>query len=147
MSFTKSLALLIGVLLISISCGDHHDKELWIREINTAMDKQVLDWNEGNIEAFMGSYMDSPELSFTTKNGITKGYDTVLERYMNSYPSTSAMGTLKFEILEFDFFNENHALVIGKWALENNEGNPNGYFSLIWKRTHHGWKIIHDHTS
>lgn len=116
-------------------------------EIRNAMTAQQDAWNSGDIEGFMSAYAESPELTFTTSEGVTKGFTTVLDRYMNAYPTKEKMGTLKFQLKVFDKLGEKSALVIGTWELSREPDNPKGYFTLIWKHTPEGWKIIHDHTS
>jgi ketosteroid isomerase-like protein len=111
------------------------------------MAEQERSWSNGDIEGFMKYYEKSDELSFASKNGLTKGYNTLLNRYKESYPGKQEMGELNFELLEHRNLGDEHVLVIGSWKLLNNQNNPSGYFSLVWKKTADGWKIIHDHTS
>ena len=59
------------------------------------------------------------------------------------------MGQLKFDIKSVDVFSSNHAMVFGRWELTRTaeEIKPNGLFTLIFKNTPAGWRIVHDHTS
>ena len=112
-----------------------------------AMDEQEKSWSEGSIEGFMKYYQNSDDISFASKNGLTRGYSTLLNRYKQSYPGKEEMGKLTFELIEHRSLGKDHMLVVGSWKLANNDNNPSGYFSLIWKHTSEGWRIIHDHTS
>jgi ketosteroid isomerase-like protein len=60
------------------------------------------------------------------------------------------MGKLTFSELEFRMLGPDHALVLGKFALERSAaagGNASGRYTLVLHKTVKGWKILHDHTS
>ncbi len=116
-------------------------------EIVRALKAQQDAWNKGSVESFMSFYHDNADLTFAGSNGITKGYQNVLNRYLANYNSPEKMGVLSFEILEFKALGDNAALVIGSWSLAREADNPGGYFTLIWQNIDGEWKIVHDHTS
>jgi ketosteroid isomerase-like protein len=118
-------------------------------DIRKVLDDQVLAWNRGDIPAFMTGYEDSPETTFVGKE-VTKGYAGVLERYKRSYPSKEKMGTLRFSDLEVRMLGTEHALVSGRFHLDRTKeagGEAAGIFTLTFRKTPAGWKIIVDHTS
>lgn len=119
-------------------------------DVRAVLDKQVAAWNRGDIELFMTTYLDSPSLTFTGRDGVTRGYRPVLERYRKRYATREAMGTLVFSEIEVRLLNDNAALVLGRFQLTRTQaggGNAEGRFSLVLQHTPQGWKIIHDHTS
>jgi uncharacterized protein (TIGR02246 family) len=119
-------------------------------DVRAVLDKQVESWNQGDIEKFMTTYIDSPELTFSGRDGVTRGYRPVLERYRKRYATREAMGTLKFSEIEVRMLGADAALVLGRFDLTRTQaggGNASGRFSLVLKRTPQGWRIIHDHTS
>jgi uncharacterized protein (TIGR02246 family) len=119
-------------------------------DIRAVLDKQAQAWNRGDIEAFMTTYLDSPQLTFMGKDSVTRGYRPVLERYRQRYASREAMGTLRFSELEVRLLGSDAALVLGKFQLTRTAaggGDASGRFSLVLRKTAAGWKIIHDHTS
>ncbi len=118
-----------------------------LTEIRSILDNQELAWNKGNITEFMKGYWNSDSLCFLTAKGLKKGYNTLLNHYLQKYPSRHEMGNLKFIILKIETLNAESAMVIGNWNLTNNENEYNGYFSLIFKKINGTWKIILDHTS
>lgn len=144
----KTSVFVFGIVLIFCSCSRvEYDEAASFAAIEAAMTEQERSWSNGDIEGFMKYYEKSDDLSFASKNGLTKGYNTLLNRYKESYPGKQEMGELNFELLEHRNLGGEHMLVIGSWKLLNNQNNPSGYFSLVWKKTAEGWKIIHDHTS
>lgn len=119
-------------------------------EVRAVLDKQVAAWNRGDIEEFMTTYLDSPSLTFTGRDGVTRGYRPVLERYRKRYATREAMGTLVFSEIEVRLLNDSAALVLGRFQLTRSQaggGDAAGRFTLVLQRNSQGWKIIHDHTT
>lgn len=119
-------------------------------EIRAVLDKQVAAWNGGDIEEFMTTYLDSPALTFSGRDGVTRGYRPVLERYRAKYATRQAMGVLRFSEIEIRLLGADAALVLGRFDLTREPaggGNASGRFTLVLERTPRGWKIVHDHTS
>jgi beta-aspartyl-peptidase (threonine type) len=56
------------------------------------------------------------------------------------------MGQLAFTEIQIEMLGPASALVRGRWRLKMNSGEPNGLFTLIFRRLPAGWKIVHDHT-
>ena len=131
------------LLLIMTSCSKNPSSQ---KEILTVMDMQEKAWSDGDIDAFMQGYWQSDSLMFVGKNGIQYGWQTTLDNYKKSYPDKAAMGKLEFEVIKLEV-NENTAYMLGKWSLIRKEDNPNGYFTLYWKKINDNWKITIDHTS
>ena len=118
-------------------------------EIEAVLGEQVAAWNRGDIETFMTGYDDTDTTSFIS-NTVIKGYNTLLERYRNTYGGDGEMGTLQFSDLDIRILSEQNALVIGRFELTRDPaggGDAQGIFSLVWALTDGRWKIIHDHTS
>jgi hypothetical protein len=117
------------------------------QQITEILDRQQQDWNEGNIRSFMKGYWESDSLMFVGKSGITYGYQNTLQRYLRTYPDRKAMGTLSFDLLEFQSLGVDRFLVIGKWTLDRENDVLEGYFSLIWRKIENQWRIVVDHSS
>jgi uncharacterized protein (TIGR02246 family) len=115
--------------------------------IKKVLHEQETAWNRGEVEAFLGGYRHSADLTFSGSNGVTRGWDGVLARYRKNYPDRAAMGQLDFSELEFRFLGPDTALVLGRWHLRREKEDVGGVFTLVWQRFPEGWKIIHDHTS
>jgi uncharacterized protein (TIGR02246 family) len=131
---------------LRMSAGaDSHDLDR--SAITQVLTTQQLNWNQGDVEAFLEGYWHSPELTFAGSNGIARGWDAVRARYQKNYADREAMGQLDFSALEFRFLGADAALVLGHWHLTRAKGDVGGVFSLVWQRFPEGWRIIHDHTS
>ncbi len=115
-------------------------------DIRAVMNKQAVDWNRGDIPAFMEGYWKSEQLTFVSSR-VTKGWQQTLDNYKKSYPDRSAMGVLKFSDLEITVVSKDAAVVLGSWSLKREKDNPGGKFTLIFRKFKEGWRIVHDHTS
>src|SRR5258707_13592364 len=63
--------------------------------IRAVLDKQVVDWNRGDIETFATGYKNSPDILFIGSK-ISRGYAQMLATYRNGYSTKEKMGTLSF---------------------------------------------------
>jgi len=138
----KTTIYLISLILI-MSCSNSHSEKDAILKV---MNQQEKNWSNGNIEGFMQGYWNSDSLMFIGKNGIKYGWQTTLDNYKKSYPDKNTMGKLEFEILNLEVNNKS-AYMLGKWSLIRKTDNPNGYFTLYWKKINEKWVITIDHTS
>ena len=116
-------------------------------ELRALLAAQAADWNRGDIDAFMRGYWKSEETTFAGASGISRGWQTVLERYHKNYPDRAAMGHLDFGEIEITPLANDAALIVGRWHLNRDAGPVGGIFTLVARRFPEGWKIIHDHTS
>jgi ketosteroid isomerase-like protein len=117
--------------------------------IRGLLDKQVVDWNRGDIESFATGYKNSPDILFMGSR-ISRGYDQMLNTYRKGYSTKEKMGTLSFTNLEVQPLDQQFATVTGNFHLERTEaggGNVDGYFLLVVEKTPAGWKIVRDSTT
>ena len=118
-----------------------------IAEIGAVMSAQVTAWNRGDVDGFMNGYARSGATEFMAGDKLTRGWQTVSDRYKKKYDSREKMGTLTFSELKITRLSDDSALVIGRWRLARKGDNPHGRFTLLFRRTLDGWRIVHDHTS
>jgi len=118
-----------------------------IKAIQAILHNQTAAWNKGDLVTFMAGYWNNDSLVFIGQSGPTYGYKNTLANYKKSYPDTSHMGKLNFDIVSIKPLSKNHFFVIGKWFLKRTVGDVNGIYTLVFKKTKTGWKIISDHSS
>jgi ketosteroid isomerase-like protein len=111
------------------------------------LDAQVVAWNRGDIDGFMEGYDRSPSTRFASGGTVTRGWDTVMERYKANYATAEKMGKLEFTDLEITVVSPTRALAFGRWKLTRATDSPNGLFTLLFEKTKAGWRIVADHTS
>jgi len=57
------------------------------------------------------------------------------------------MGRLTFSDIKIAPLSADAAIVLGRWQLVRQNDKPHGIFTLLFRRTPAGWRIVHDHTS
>lgn len=115
--------------------------------IRAVLNEQRDAWNRGDIEGYMDGYARSTETVFISGDSLTRGWQTVLDRYKKNYDSREKMGGLTFSEVEISVLSKDAAVVLGRWQLQRAKDQPHGRFTLLFRRTKAGWKIVHDHTS
>ena len=118
-----------------------------IAAVRAVLDAQAAAWNRGDLETYMDGYARSADTVFVSGDRVTRGWQTVLERYKKAYDSRDKMGVLTFSDVEITLLSKDAAIVLGRWHLQRSKDEPHGRFTLLFRKTKAGWKIVHDHTS
>ena len=152
----KSRWLLVSSLLFLFVPFAHFDasatekedsKSEVIAEIRAVLSTQQEAWNHGDIDGFMNGYARAETTVFVSSDEVTRGWQTVRDRYVQKYGDRAKMGTLTFSDLEIEQLGPDSAIALGRWELKRANDNPHGRFTLIFRHTPDGWRIVHDHTS
>src|ERR1051325_5430558 len=112
-------------------------------EIRAVMNSQVAAWNRGDIDAFMAGYARSDATEFISGDKITRGWQTVRDNYRKKYSSREKMGRLTFSEIRITTLASDAAIVLGRWRLDRKSDKPHGVFTLLFRRTPAGWRIVH----
>ena len=118
-----------------------------VAAVRAVIEAQQAAWNRGDVEGFMDGYAREDGTTFVSGDTLTRGWQTVLERYRRSYDSPAKMGTLTFSELEFKPLSPFYVMATGRWQLARDGDAPRGRFTLLFRRTAAGWRVVHDHTS
>ena len=116
-------------------------------EIRAVLAAQQASWNRGDIDGYMNGYARSNATVFVSGDTITRGWQTVRDHYKKKYAGAQAMGRLEFSDLEITPLGADIAVALGRWQLFRKGDHPHGRFTLLFRRTAEGWRIVHDHTS
>jgi len=139
--------LLSALLFFSCIRQTEIDESKIKQQVISVIQKSEQDWNGGSIESFMESYLRSDSLRFASGGSVNYGWQPVLERYKQRYQDKAAMGHLTFSELHITVISADAALVFGRYTLERENDEPTGLFTLLFRKTEDGWRIVHDHTS
>ena len=145
MSILRRISLLVlAATVFGASAGATADPTAEIGEILHAQQRA---WNRGDIDGFMSGYARSRSTIFVSEDTVTRGWQTVRNRYKKKYSDRDKMGTLAFSDVEVTPLGSSAAIVIGCWRLKRKIDQPHGRFTLVFRRLTEGWRIVHDHTS
>lgn len=136
-------------LLIAAPGWGKSDKEGSAEAVRAVLDRQVADWNRGDLDAFLAGYWNSPKVVFQSGGQRYDGWEAMRDRYRRRYQAEGrAMGRLAFSGLDVEPMGPEAVLARGRWQLTMPDGStPGGLFTVIFRKFPEGWKIVHDHTS
>jgi ketosteroid isomerase-like protein len=147
MNPTRLFSIAATLLTLAASSVRAADTTAIQSAVRAVLDQQVKDWNAGEIGKFMRGYDRSEKTRFASGGNITLGWQSVLERYQRTYSDKAAMGMLTFSDLDITVASEDTVLAFGRWHLKREKDEPSGLFTLLFRKTADGWRIVHDHTS
>lgn len=111
------------------------------------LEKQVAEWNAGNLAGFMETYAQGDNTRFASGGDVILGWQTVFDRYRRKYGDKETMGTLRMSDVDVKILGPDSAVAFGRWHLKRQSGDISGLYTLVLRKTAEGWKIVHDHTS
>jgi len=147
MNYKSLYSVLFIFLLAGMSSAQTTSDKKSIDAIRAVIEGQREAWNKGDIEGYMDGYDRSDKTVFVSGDTVTHGWQTVLDRYKKGYDTREKMGQLTFSDLEFTILSKDSAVVVGRWLLKRTNDEPHGRFTLIFKKTKQGWRIILDCTT
>jgi ketosteroid isomerase-like protein len=142
-----TLPVICHILMAAFACAAPEQASTSVAEIQSVLTAQQGAWNRGDIDAFMNGYARSASTVFVSQDEVSRGWETVRDRYRVKYSDRTKMGTLSFSEIEVTMLSPDAAVVLGRWRLKRINDEPHGRFTLIFKRLPEGWRIVHDHTS
>ena len=143
----RTSLLIISISVLAAGIVSAAMEENAAAEIRAVMSAQVAAWNRGDINGFMDGYARSNATEFVSGDKLTRGWQTVRDRYKRKYDIREKMGRLTFSELKITQLGHDAAIVLGRWRLDLKTDKPHGIFTLLFRRTPAGWRIVHDHTS
>ena len=143
----KKVHLAFALLALLAGCAAPRQSPGAADEIRAVIDSQARAWNDGDLARFMEAYDKSSRTRFASGGDVNVGFQTVFDRYRKRYGDRSAMGTLTFSDLDITVLAPDAAVVFGRYRLQREKDTPTGLFTLLFRKTGAGWRIVHDHTS
>ena len=143
----KRLLSAIGLLALLTGCASPRPSPDAASEIRAVIDAQARAWNAGDLARFMEAYDKSSRTRFASGGDVNLGFQTVFDHYRKRYGDRASMGALTFSDLDIAVLAPDAAVVFGRYRLQREKDTPTGLFTLLFRKTGEGWRIVHDHTS
>jgi ketosteroid isomerase-like protein len=140
------LSLVLGSACVSAVDSSENTEQL-MKDVRAVIEAQQAAWNRGDIEGYMDGYERSDTTTFISGDELTQGWQTVLDGYKRRYNSRDLMGTLTFSDLTIQPLSPSAVVANGRWQLTRAGDAPRGRFTLIFRHTPNGWRIIQDTTT
>ncbi len=144
---THSCLIVLAICACLAACDRTTSNKEIVTNVRAVIEAQQAAWNRGDIDGFMDGYDRSEATTFVSGDDLTRGWQTVLDRYKKSYTSRALMGTLTFSDLDIKPIGPTLAIVDGRWKLKRADDAPHGRFTLFFSRINNNWRITHDTTT
>src|SRR3954452_7555943 len=95
-----------------------------VAEIQSVLSAQQDAWSRGDIDAFMNGYARSASTVFVSQDEVSRGWETVRDRYRVKYSDRTKMGMLSFSEIEVMSLSPDAAVVLGRWRLKRTNDEP-----------------------
>src|SRR5215475_14625112 len=123
MKYSRLLAVLLLTTALFVpfasSTTEKEDgKDGVIAQIRAVLSAQQEAWNHGDIDGFMNGYARAETTVFVSGDEVTRGWQTVRDRYFKKYGDRAEMGTLAFSDLEIEQLGPDSAIALGRWELK-----------------------------
>lgn len=114
-------------------------------EITQVMHQSAEDWTHDDLDGFMRSFHNSPDLTFAIPTGITKGWGPLKERYAKSIEKSS----LWFTDIQVTPLTTDSALCFARFhnEMDADQSYSTGLTTLLMRKIDGRWVIVHDHSS
>ena len=83
----RASLLIASISVLAAGLASAATKENAAAEIRAVMSAQVAAWNRGDIDGFMDGYARSSATEFVSGDKLTRGWQTVRDRYKKKYDS------------------------------------------------------------
>lgn len=114
--------------------------------------RAAVNWNRGDLDAFMSDYLPSDSTTYIGGKGLLRGPAAIRASYAPLFAGSAVRDSLSFAILDVDPLAPGVANLIGQYTLARRVGGRDsvtarGPTSLLVRRVDGRWRIVHDHSS
>ncbi len=115
-------------------------------QMRRQLDDSVAAFNRGDLRGHLAIY--DPAITFMTRDGPRPGIAPIEAAFTQSYFRDGLpKQQLRFEQLAIRPLGPDTALATARYVLSGGEEpDHSGWFTLAWRRTGEGWRVVHDHS-
>jgi uncharacterized protein (TIGR02246 family) len=121
-------------------------------ELEAMLAHAAVNWNRGDLDAFIGDYLPSDSTTYIGGRGLVRGPAAIRAGYARLFTGQIVRDSLSFTILDVDPVAPDVANLIAQYTLARRVGGrdsvtAHGPTSLLVRRVDGRWRIVHDHSS
>ena len=111
--------------------------------------RQRVAWNKGDIEAALGFYWNSPEVTWVSKAGVNRGFAGFASAMRAEYGGRpDQMGVYSGEILLAKELCPETGMIIVRWSVDRDgQRLMGGVSTQLWEEVDGAWRIVFEHAS
>ena len=157
---SRAARIVLGGLLLAMACGrtarsyrpSPAERASIRAELEAMLARAAVNWNRGDLDAFMSDYMPSDSTTFIGSKGLLRGPAAIRASYAPLFTGSAVRDSLSFAILDVDPLAPDVVNLIGQYTLARRVGGRDsvtarGPTSLLVRRVDGRWRIVHDHSS
>jgi uncharacterized protein (TIGR02246 family) len=142
------LFIFICVLIAAhvISCKTQKREAREAADIRSILDGTSRGWNTGDLALYLSPY--TPDATEMRHTGPTGGVDSIASTMKRGFwKKGRPTQDLRYDSVQVRFLSPRSALVTGKYVLTGGaRPQRSGWFTTVWIKNKHGWKMVHDHS-
>ena len=156
----RAARIVLGGLLLAVACGrtprsyrPSPDERATIRaELQAMLARAAVNWNRGDLDAFMEDYLPSDSTTFVGGKGLLRGPAAIRASYAPLFTERAVRDSLSFAILDVDPLAPGIVNLIAQYTLARRVSGRDsvtsrGPTSLLVRHVNGRWRIVHDHSS
>lgn len=138
----KYFIILLLLFPLFVFASEYKD----VVEVKKSLNQFVESWNQGDMNAALDIYKNSPQSSLISSS-VIKGYAEIEKFWKTNYPNKDEMGKMAFSDIDVKLLSPKYAMAIGQWTLKGTKNDTGGIFTVLFEKTDKGWKSVVDHTT
>ena len=157
---SRAARIVLGGLLLAMACGrttqgyraSPGERASIRAELEAMLVRAAVNWNRGDLDAFMTDYLPSDSTTFVGSSGLLRGPAAIRASYAPLFTGRAVRDSLSFAILDVDPLAPGVVNLIAQYRLSRRIGGRDsitarGPTSLVVRRIDGRWRIVHDHSS
>ena len=157
---SRAARIVLGGLLLAMACArpaQHYrpspaDRASIRAELEAMLARAAVNWNRGDLDAFVSDYLPSDSTTFVGGSGLLRGPAAIRASYAPLFTGRVVRDSLSFAILDVDPVAPGVVNLIGQYTLARRVGSRDsvtarGPTSLLVRRVDGRWRLVHDHSS
>ena len=156
----RAARIVFGGLVLAAACsravGGYHptsaQRTVVRAELQAMLERAAVNWNRGDLDAFMSDYLPSDSTTYVGGRGLVRGPAAIRNSYARLFTGEIVRDSLSFTILDVDPVAADVANLIARYTLARRVAGrdsvtASGPTSLLVRRVDGRWRIVHDHSS
>ena len=119
-----------------------------INAINDVLAKMLVSWNAHDIDGYMSTFWNSPQLLVVFESNQFKGWDTLYAAYKKGFQSPTALGTIQSTHVQVKITSPKLALAEDTWVVHSpvESAQVVGTSTMTLEKIDGAWKIVSCHS-
>ncbi len=120
-----------------------------IKSINDTLLKMLDRWNAHDIDGYLSTYWDSPQLLVIVQEEQYQGFESLKAAYKSGYPDPNTMGFTHPSRIQIKLMRQDLAVAVTWWMVSYSTSKAHvvGNTTMTFQKFPEGWKIITSHSS